>query len=92
MKRAKIMLMSIAVLATVGTALAFKVAKKGTKTYCYLKTTVQPSASATCPNQIDFALGAGTTNIQYYYTTLASTATDCSQQTNCTQFANRFDN
>jgi hypothetical protein len=42
MKRAKIMLLTIAVIATVGTALAFKVNKFGSNTYCYAETTVQP--------------------------------------------------
>jgi hypothetical protein len=42
MKKARIMLMTIAVIATVGTALAFKVNKLGDKTYCYAETTVEP--------------------------------------------------
>ena len=90
MKRAKIMLMSIAVLATVGTALAFKVAKKGDFTYCYLQTTVNPGAGqGACPNTITKALAIdGTT--QYYYT--LRTATSCSQQTDCTNQAASFGN
>jgi hypothetical protein len=88
MKRAKIMLMTIAVFATVGTALAFKVAKKGNTTYCYVETTQDPGSGKVCPNTIPAALGVGDTNIQYYYTTL--TAINCSQQENCVLKANHF--
>jgi hypothetical protein len=42
MKKAKIMLVAIAVLATVGGALAFKAAKFGVHKYCYLTTNSQP--------------------------------------------------
>jgi hypothetical protein len=88
MKKAKIMLMSIAILATVGTALAFKVAKKVQSTYCYLQTTSDPGPGKVCPNTIETVTAEGDTDIQYYYTTL--TAIDCSQQEHCELKANRF--
>lgn len=43
MKRAKMMLLAIAVLATVGGALAFKAQKLGSTKYCYLTTDSQPN-------------------------------------------------
>lgn len=88
MKRAKIMLMSIAVLATVGSALAFKVAKKGTTTYCYLETTVAPNPAikGTCPNVINSA--KGNVGTKYFYTTLE--ASNCSQQDDCSLQAASF--
>jgi hypothetical protein len=74
------MLVSIGVLATVGTTLAFKVAKKGSTAYCYLETTVAPGTEAgACPYQLDEAtilLGK-----KFYYTTL--TANDCAHQPKC---------
>jgi hypothetical protein len=87
MKKAKIMLMSIAVLATVGTALAFKVAK-GPDTLCYVETTTPPDPTAkACPNtRIESKGVSGTT--QYYYTTL--TASSCANQTNCINEAASF--
>ena len=54
MKRAKIMLLTIAVFATVGTALAFKVNKFGQTTYCYLTTNVQPDLGQ-CTDESDAA-------------------------------------
>jgi hypothetical protein len=44
MKRAKIMLVAIAVLATVGGALAFKAQKFGNVKYCYTTTDSRPEA------------------------------------------------
>jgi hypothetical protein len=79
-KKVKILLMSIAVFATIGTALALKVAK-GNNTLCYVETTVQrdPTVKA-CPNTIfDTRAIAGVT--QYFYITL--TAFFCADQTNC---------
>lgn len=88
MKRAKIMLMSIAVLATVGTALAFKVVKKGNTSYCYLTTTVAPGiAKGKCPDLITSATAA-TGVTAYYYTTL--TASSCAQQASCINQAESF--
>ena len=46
MKRAKIMLLTIAVIATVGTALAFKVSKFNPNGYCFLTTSSQPATGA----------------------------------------------
>ena len=90
MKRAKIMLMSIAVFATVGSALAFKVAKKGSSRYCYLETAMAPGAQAgACPNQIVDALAKPGGIVNYFYTTL--TATDCAHQANCIKAAFNFE-
>ncbi|MEP7377774.1 MAG: hypothetical protein ABI675_30520 [Chitinophagaceae bacterium] len=75
MKRAKIMLMTIAVFAIVGTALAFKVAKKGTTTYCYLKTKSQPPQGG-CTGEINLATAAAGIT-EYFWT--KKTAPNCSQ-------------
>ena len=89
MKRAKIMLMTIAVFATVGTALAFKVAKKGQTTYCYLQTNVAPgSGQGVCPSRAVKAIANEGSTVQYYYTTL--TATNCANQSDCINQANNF--
>jgi hypothetical protein len=81
MKKAKIMLMSIAVLATVGSALAFKVAKKGSTRYCYLETSIapDPTVKGLCPNQINSAVA--NTGTKYFYTELK--AANCNQQDKC---------
>lgn len=65
MTRAKIMLISIIILATVGTTLAFKVVKKGVTTYCYERTTQQP---AHCLQEINEAT-AVEGELIYFYTT-----------------------
>lgn len=82
MKRARIMLLTIAVLATVGTALAFKVAQKGSTAYCYLETTVNPgTAAGACPYLLNDAVSILRLPSKFYYTTL--TAADCAHQTDC---------
>lgn len=43
MKKAKLMLLSIAVIAIVGGALAFRVEKTGSSRYCYVTTDTQPA-------------------------------------------------
>lgn len=86
MKRARIMLMSIAVLATVGTALAFKVAKKGEFSYCYERTSVQPTHCLEIINQAEAVNG---TQI-FYYTTKVGT-TPCNQL-DCNKTAQEFIN
>lgn len=53
MKRAKFMLLAIAVLATVGGALAFKAQTMGTKKFCYLTTDTQPAVGACLDNIVD---------------------------------------
>ena len=72
MKKAKIMLLTIAVVAIVGIALAFKVKKIGTTTYCYAVTNTQPT-DANCNiivrNKTAPALTLGT---KIYYTTTTS--------------------
>ena len=89
MKKAKIMLMTIAVLATVGTALAFNVVKKSNSTYCYLETNVDPgTGQGACPNQINNHIANGGKVVNYYYTTL--TATSCIFQSNCQKKAFNF--
>jgi hypothetical protein len=73
MKRAKIMLMTIAVVATVGTALAFKVNKLGDTRYCYAETTVQPN---NCEEKtISNAKAVSGTGI--FYTVKGSGVTNC---------------
>ena len=70
MKKAKVMLMLIAVLAVVGGALAFK-AKKFSIKYCYA-TTVN-NAAKTCNANIAFSKpGEVAPGFTYYYTTLKS--------------------
>jgi hypothetical protein len=82
MKRTKIMLMLIAALATIGTALAFKVAKKGSMAYYYLETTknLGPVAGA-CPYRLEDEIGIYQPPTKFYYTTL--TTDDCAHQTDC---------
>jgi len=70
MKKAKIMLMAIAVLATVGTALAFKVKTVGNKKYVYSITDTRPTASeCTLTIQNATALATGPQKIYYTETT-----------------------
>ena len=69
MKKAKITLLAIAVVATVGTALAFKTNKYGGTRYCYIEATSQPS-NPDC-NKVKFNATARTfiSSTQIYYTT-----------------------
>jgi len=65
MKRAKIMLTAVAVLAVVGGALAFKANTKFTKTYCILTTVNNPSGG-TCTGQFVNSK-TSTTGSRYWY-------------------------
>jgi len=67
MKKAKIMLIAIAVLATVGGALAFKANKKFSEIYCIGTTISNPDQALTRTTLSKPTTGAGFT---YYYTTL----------------------
>jgi hypothetical protein len=79
MKRAKIMLMAIAVLTTVGGALAFKAQKLGNTSYCFLTTAQQPADGA-CTNFIadKSARPMNTGEATIFYTT--TTGTSCASQ------------
>ena len=65
MKKAEILLMTLAIIATIGTALAFKVVKKGSHTYCYLTTTIQPPTGA-CTSEASASKAVGTTTVFFY--------------------------
>ena len=80
MKKAKMMLAGIAVLAVVGGALAFKAKSAFSDAYCTIATNVW---NGTCPNSINQAVfttdPAGAAGL-FYYTTTAIPA-DCSLTT-----------
>ena len=65
MKKAKVMLLTIAVMASVGTALAFKAHKFGNDTYCYLTTTQQPTVGQ-CTDEISGAQALPTGSGVYF--------------------------
>lgn len=74
MKKAKIMLLTIAVLATVGGALAFKAKAFGTKDYCYSITNVQPPVGdCTIPKVQGLAHPLVSEEFKAYYTTTTNT-------------------
>lgn len=88
MKRAKVMLMAIAVFAIVGGALAFK-AKKYAVFYC-TGTTLNNSPSK-CPNFLEGQIN-NEVDFKYYRTsksdgTPIQSATDCSSNLDCTSSA-----
>jgi hypothetical protein len=74
MKKAKLLLTGIAVLAIVGGALAFKAKSAFNKNYCTSDT------SGTCPNFASAKKGGTSGTIIYYVTTAG---TDCSEAPNC---------
>jgi len=73
MKKAKVMLMVIAVLATVGTALAFKVQKVGNTKYFYSFTTIPPPPIE-CTLTADASKMVPTGQVSIYYTTTTNLA------------------
>ncbi|WP_143080968.1 hypothetical protein [Chitinophaga rupis] len=77
MKRVKIMLAAITVLASVGGALAFK-AKTFSQFYC-IKTT--DNGGGVCTTSLQGKPGGDT----FYYYTLTITPTLCNQNTRCTR-------
>jgi hypothetical protein len=79
MKKAKIMLLTIAVIATVGTALAFKVNKFGSDTYCYLTTSSQPEVGE-CTNEVTKKIAISGTGIFYKLKTQACNLETCDAQ------------
>jgi hypothetical protein len=83
MKRIKIMLMSLTVLAIVGGALAFK-SHKVFDSFCYgVKVpTVSPPAQSACPNFTDASTSEGT---ELFYAKPAASIADCVG--NCPQLA-----
>lgn len=93
MKRAKVMLLSIAVLATVGGALAFKAKKYGETKYCYLVAENQPSAGQ-CTSTIQNATAVARTTGSKLFYTVTSDLTKCNESTlNCPNVAQTpFDN
>jgi hypothetical protein len=84
MKRAKIMLVAIAVLATVGGALAFKAQKFGSTKYCYTITDDPKTGTGACP---EFTADSKITAIGaidiWYTTTTGNSQTECAQVTQC---------
>lgn len=83
MKRARIMLVAIAIMAIISGALAFKTSKKYADNYCIL--TTQPGLRTTCSTWL---VNFKTTDpqfvgIRYYYTTTTSTL-DCPKNVICT--------
>ena len=78
MKRAKIMLISITVLAIVGGALAFKT-KKFITSYCYTTTNHLDANHTSCPFSLQSSKSTilGASEFLYYYTITANPA-NCS--------------
>lgn len=68
MKKARIMLIAIAILATVGGGLAFKVKKVGDDKYCYLITNLQPPVGG-CTSTAENKVIASPVGGGYYTTT-----------------------
>ena len=82
MKRVRIMLAAIAVLGTVGGALAFKAKSPTPPLICY-KTTQDPVGKACAALTPDYTLtNVGVANIRYT-TTVAGGRVDCVNITNC---------
>jgi len=87
MKRAKVMLMAIAVFATVGAALAFKAQKFGITKYCYTITDSPPPAfNCTSTASLAIMKEQGQLDIFYTTTTLATPAA-CALLQSCPNFA-----
>jgi len=88
MKRAKVMLTAIAVLAVVGGALAFKANNKFNKTYCVL--TTDGTTGGSCTSEIansKFFVAPASNQVTWYYTTkLAGDACTAKQCTVSTSF------
>ena len=89
MKKFKIMLLSFAILAVVGGALAFKASTKFTFDYCVTNTVPTP-LGFTCPDEIDACLEAPavkSTNFDqlgvFTCTTLKPQGVDCADITTC---------
>lgn len=85
MKRVKVMLTAIAVLAVVGGAVAFKA-----KTYGQVKYCTSTSGGGSCPNSLNTSTTIGTQNAtQYYYNLTNGTSTPCSN-VNCIATSTTF--
>jgi len=85
MKKAKIMLLAIAVLATVGGAVAFKVQKFGESKYCYVISEDTPPAGE-CTSFVTQASMSIPPNepLQIWYTTTTGVTTlECTEVTEC---------
>jgi Tfp pilus assembly major pilin PilA len=82
MKKAKILLMILAVIATVGTALAFKVVNKGTLRYCYLTTTLQPGTGECTSEAVHLSATSGATVFFYTQKTAACNTLECPKEGN----------
>lgn len=78
MKKAKIMLLAIAVCATVGTALAFKVKSFGNTTYCYVTTESEPAVGECLSVTTNSEALPWTSGAKIFYTTKPSDKA-CSQ-------------
>lgn len=82
MKKAKIMLMSIALVAVVGGALAFKASKSPTRKYCYSTTAASDPTTQICSLVTTFNIGqAGVDPILAY---AAFPSGGCLETTPCT--------
>lgn len=79
MKKAKIMLLFIAVIAIVGTALAFKINKLGNTKYCYTITESESRPEDCWPCKVNAAANPYTNGTKIYY----SATTNCD---NCGTF------
>lgn len=89
MKKAKIMLLAIAVFAVVGTALAFKVKTIGSTQYCWLETDTQP-AQGECKEGAVNALMDPVGSSNFFYTTTTNAANCGSAFLNCPKVARGF--
>jgi hypothetical protein len=84
MKRSKIMLTAIGVLAVVGGALAFKASHVGTQRYCYTFTNVCNAAQTSCPKGIitTFLPCINISSVKY---TLTTNTANCTLGPTCTK-------
>jgi hypothetical protein len=85
MKRAKIMLLGIAVLSVVGGALAFKASSKFKNDYCILSTITEgrTTCSLAVQSKVDPA------GLSYYYITTNNPA-NCQNNVVCTTFSDKI--
>jgi hypothetical protein len=80
MKKAKVMLLAIAIIATVGTALAFKAQKLGSTKYCYTITEEEPPVGICLVTTVDAVAKPYTGGLKAYYTvTQTATEAACSE-------------
>jgi hypothetical protein len=78
MKKAKVMLLTIAVFASVGAALAFKVHKVGSFDYCYLTTDTRPDVGKCTDKAHNIQVDPNGVGSSIFYT-MTSDLNACSQ-------------